>query len=71
MQRESSDPAKLIGAVLLLFTGWNRLQGEHFAPHMRSHGYPVRDRVALQLLQRILITLFQRQCQIIALLISG
>lgn len=50
----------LIGAVLLLFTGWNRLQGEHFAPRMRPHRYPTSDRVALQLLQRILFTLFQR-----------
>ncbi|MFT6878358.1 MAG: hypothetical protein ACJAZF_004489 [Granulosicoccus sp.] len=36
-----------------------------------AHGYSIRDRVVLQLLQRILITFFQRQCQIIALLISG
>ena len=53
-------PAKLIGAVLLPFTGWNRLQGEHFTPRKSSHGYLVRERMALQLLQRIFITLFMR-----------
>jgi hypothetical protein len=46
-QRESSDPDKLISALVILFPGRNRLQGEHFAPRMKSHGHPVPDRVAL------------------------
>lgn len=56
-----------LGAELLLFTEWNRFQGEHFAPQMKPHRYPMRDRVALKLLQHILITLFKRKLQLIAL----
>ena len=48
-----------------------RAGGEHFAPSLWPHGYPVRDRVTLQLLQRSTLFIVQRQIQMITLLISA
>ena len=47
------------------------LHGEHFATRLLTHGYPVRDRVALQLLQRSTLFIVQRQVQMITSLISA
>ena len=75
MQRETPNPAKLAGATshplprLGLFAP-GRAGGEHFAPSLRPHGYPVRDRVALQLLQRSTLFIVHRQVKMITLLIS-
>ena len=41
------DPTKLIGSIVILLQGRNPLQGDHLAPRMRFHGYPIRDRVAM------------------------
>ena len=48
-----------------------RAGGEHLAPRLWPHRYPVRDRVTLQLLQRSTLFIVQRQIQMITLLISA
>ena len=55
MQGETGDFANLLRATVVIFPGWDRLQGEDFAALLRTHCNAIGDGMSLKLVHRILV----------------